>query len=181
MRTLSILLGAAAAGVLAALAAVGLHQHFGTRSADAPAETAAAQRLPAFAFADLDGRMRRAGEWAGRVLVINFWATWCPPCRRELPAFAELQARYEGRGVQFLAIAIDDVEAVRRFATEHPFNFPVLHGEDAATRLAAQLGNRLSSLPYTVVVDRRGDVRVRHFGEYARDDLERALVAVLRD
>ena len=97
-----------------ALAALGLYRQFGP---DAPGTTpveAGTQQVPAFAFADLDGGMRRSAEWADRILVINFWATWCPPCRRELPVFAELQSAYGDRGVQFLAL---DLEKRFRF---HP-------------------------------------------------------------
>ncbi len=178
MKTLGMLLGAAALGVLAALAALGLYRQLGPDAAGTPAVEAGTQQLPAFAFADLDGRMRRSAEWTDRVLVINFWATWCPPCRRELPVFAELQSAYEARGVQFLAIAIDDAEQVRDFAAKHPFNFPVLLGDDAAVTLAKHLGNRVASLPYTVVVDRSGAVRARHVGEYRRNDLEQTLAAL---
>jgi len=179
MKTLGMLLGAAALGVLAALAALGLYRQFGPDAAGPSTSHTAAQQLPAFAFADLDGHMRRSTEWGDRILVINFWATWCPPCRRELPVFAELQSAYAGRGVQFLAIAIDDADAVRDFVAKHPFNFPVLLGEDAAVTLAKHLGNRVASLPYTVVVDRGGAVRARHVGEYRRNDLEQTLAALI--
>jgi len=179
MKTLGMLLGAAALGVLAALAALGLYRQFGADATGTQTVEAGVQPLPAFAFADLDGRTRRSGEWADRILVINFWATWCPPCRRELPVFAELQSAYGDRGVQFLAIAIDDAAAVRDFAVKHPFNFPVLLGDDDAVMLAKRLGNRIASLPYTVVVDRSGTVRARHVGEYRRDDLERTLAALI--
>jgi thiol-disulfide isomerase/thioredoxin len=179
VKTLGMLLGAAALGVLAALAALGLYRQFGPDAPGTQAVEAGPQQLPAFAFADLESRMRRSTEWADRILVINFWATWCPPCRRELPVFAELQSAYGERGVQFLAVAIDDAEQVRDFAAKHPFNFPVLLGDDAAVTLAKHLGNRVASLPYTVVVDRSGAVRARHVGEYRRDDLERTLAELV--
>jgi len=179
MRAVGLLLGAAALGVLAALGSMVLYQQFASAPAGAAGVGTAHQQLPPFAFADLEGQMRRSDEWTGKVLVVNFWATWCPPCRRELPAFAELQAAYAGRGVQFLAIAIDDADQVQRFAARHPFNFPILLGDDAAVTLAKQLGNRVAGLPYTVVVDQRGAVRVRHVGEYERDDLKRSLDALV--
>ena len=178
MRSLGFLVGAAILGVLAALGAVGLYHSLRPGPTDEPTAEAVAQQLPAFAFPDLEGRMRRSSEWAGKILIVNFWATWCPPCRRELPIFAELQSAYGERGVQFLAIAIDDARPVREFVEKYPFNFPALLGDAAAVKLAKQLGNRISSLPYTVVVDRGGEVRVRHVGEYQRDDLERTLIAL---
>jgi peroxiredoxin len=180
MKTFAYLLGAALIGVLAALATVGVHQYLrpdGGERGTAPAT----QRLPAFALPDIDGKERRADEWAGKVLVVNFWATWCPPCLREIPAFTQLQASYGERGVQFVGIAIDDAEKVRAFARRQPLNYPILLGDVQGDALSRQLGNRIGSLPYTVVVDAKGEVRARRSGEYERDDLEKVLIALVGD
>ncbi len=115
---------------------------------------------PDFGFQDLDGRMHHAAEWDGKVVVLNFWASWCPPCRNEMPAFVELQGDLGARGLQFVGIAIDRADAARDFADEIGVNYPILLGEAAALPLMTALGNRLGALPYTVVIDRSG--RIAH-------------------
>lgn len=180
MKTFTYLLGAALIGVLAALATVGVHQYLKPAAGERTAPHVA-QRLPAFTLPDLEGRERHPEEWAGKVLVVNFWATWCPPCLREIPAFTQLQASYGERGVQFIGIAIDDADKVRAFARRQPLNYPILLGDMQGDALSRQLGNRIGSLPYTVVVDAKGEVRDKRFGEYERDDLEKVLIALVGD
>ncbi len=113
-------------------------------------------RMPAFSFPDMHGRTRHSREWADQVLVLNFWATWCPPCRKEIPLFVDFQERYGEAGLQFVGIAIDDPEMVRDFADVYGMNFPILIGDAAAVELSKQLGNRFESLPFTAVFDRQG-------------------------
>jgi thiol-disulfide isomerase/thioredoxin len=180
VRTFLYLLGAALLGVLAALATVGVHRYLQPPSGDSPGAPVA-RRMPTFALPDLEGRERRPEEWAGKVLVVNFWATWCPPCLREIPAFTQLQASYGERGVQFIGIAIDDAEKVREFVRRQALNYPVLLGDTRADALSRQLGNRIGSLPYTVVVDSTGEVRAKRLGEYERDDLEKVLIGLVGD
>jgi thiol-disulfide isomerase/thioredoxin len=178
VRTFVYLLGAALIGVLAALATVGVHQYLAPPEGE---RATAAQRLPAFALPGLDGSERRSAEWAGKVLVVNFWATWCPPCLREIPAFTQLQASYGERGVQFVGIAIDDADEVRDFAARQPLNYPILLGGLKGDALSRQLGIRMGSLPYTVVFDAKGEMRARRLGEYKRDDLEKVLIGLVGD
>jgi 3-dehydroquinate dehydratase-2 len=87
-------------------------------------------RINDWSFADLSGERQKLETWAGKIMVVNFWATWCPPCMREIPAFMALQERYGDRGVQFIGIAIDQVENVAMFAQEHGVNYPLLVGDD---------------------------------------------------
>lgn len=138
-----------------------------------------ASELPDFVFEDLDGRPRSSDEWPEHVLIINFWATWCPPCRAETPTFVQLQDEFSSRNVQFVGIAIDDREPVAEFADTYGVNYPILLGGLEAVELSRKLGNRLGGLPYTVVVDRRGDVRHRHPGEMTKDRLEQILQSLL--
>jgi thiol-disulfide isomerase/thioredoxin len=127
--------------------------------------------LPAFSYVDLDGRERHGSEFDDKVVVLNFWATWCPPCRKETPEFVALQDQFDER-VQFIGIAIDDEEAVREFAESYGVNYPILLGDMAAVAMSRSLGNRYEGLPFTVVAAPGGEVVLRHTGGLERDQLE---------
>ena len=128
-------------------------------------------KVPEFSYPDLDGRQRHSSEFADKVVVLNFWATWCPPCRKETPEFVQLQETYADN-VQFIGIAIDDEDPVREFADTYGMNYPVLLGDVDAVAMSRQLGNRYEGLPFTVVAAPGGDVVLRHAGELNRDQLE---------
>ena len=113
---------------------------------------------PDFSLADVEGVSRSVSEWDGKVLALNFWATWCPPCRKEIPEFVALQERYGARGLQFVGIALQRPEDVRSFMQEYGMNYPVLAGEMEVIRLAERYGNRVGALPYTVIIDRGGRI-----------------------
>jgi peroxiredoxin len=113
---------------------------------------------PEFTLPDVQGLPRSVSEWDGRVVALNFWATWCPPCRKEIPEFVELQNRYGERGLQFVGIALQRPEEVRGFMDEYRMNYPVLAGEMEVIRLAERYGNRIGALPYTVIIDRHGRI-----------------------
>jgi thiol-disulfide isomerase/thioredoxin len=109
-------------------------------------------------FTDGEGQPRTLGQFAGKTVVVNFWATWCTPCREEMPRFVELQDRYGARGLQFVGVAIDQADKVRAFADEIHLNYPSLIGGYGAIELSRTLGNGLGALPFTVVVDRSGAI-----------------------
>jgi peroxiredoxin len=134
---------------------------------------------PAFVLPDLQGKSRSVEEWDGKVLVVNFWATWCAPCRREIPTFVEMQKQYGDRGLQFLGVAVDNVKDVSRFATEMGINYPLLVAEQEAIALADQLGNRMGVLPFTAVVDRQGKVVFTKAGELTRKQADKLLLPLL--
>lgn len=138
---------------------------------------------PAFALTDHHGTAHHAADWDGQVLVVNFWATWCVPCRREIPAFVELQQAYGDHGLQFVGIALDSRDEVRRFVDELDLavNFPLLiAGDDqAGIALATDYGNRFGILPYTVFVDRAGQIDLVQFGEISHAQAERAIRGLL--
>ncbi|MBI1194345.1 MAG: redoxin domain-containing protein [Gammaproteobacteria bacterium] len=138
-------------------------------------------RRPDFALPDLDGLPRKVGEWDGKVLVVNFWADNCRPCRREIPAFIRMQGDFLKRGVQFVGIAINERDAVRTFAAEMgvEFNYPVLTGVDDTIEVARNFGNEVGILPYTVVVDRSGKISEVQFGEVREDELRGMLSPLL--
>ena len=172
-----------AAGIILAAAAggagVAVYQAYGPPQRVAPGGAGATDVLPDFTFPDLSGRTRQGTEWTGEVLVLNFWATWCPPCREEIPLFVDYQERYGEAGLQFVGIAVDEPVAVRDFADTHGVNYPMLIGETDAVELSKRLGNRFSGLPFTVVFDREGRVRFRQPGEMTRSMIETHAVPLL--
>lgn len=116
---------------------------------------------PAFSLPDLSGETRAIGEWDGRVLVINFWATWCPPCVEEIPELVTFQSEYGERGVQVIGVALDDRDSIQAFLDEVPVSYPVLYGVTDAFEVLAAYGNERGTLPYTVIVARDGVIQRR--------------------
>jgi thiol-disulfide isomerase/thioredoxin len=112
--------------------------------------------LMAVSFADLEGKSRNLGEWRGKVLVVNFWATWCPPCLKEIPEFIRMQQQLGEQGLQFVGIAADQPEKVRQFAADYRMNYPVLLGQMDVIEIARLAGNTAGGLPFTVIIDREG-------------------------
>ena len=124
----------------------------------APADSAVATSLLGLALPDADGKEQRIDQWRGKVIVVNFWATWCAPCREEMPEFVRAQKEFGPRGLQFVGIAVDQAEKVRQFETEIGLNYPSLIGGFGAMELSKALGNSVMALPFSVVVDRQGSV-----------------------
>ena len=136
-------------------------------------------QLPRFVFPDLQGAERSSEEWLGKVLVVNFWATWCPPCLREIPSFVDLQEQHGTMGLQFVGIAIDDADQVREFLQTTKVNYPVLLGDTDAIELSRLLGNRFSGLPYTAVFDRTGKLVYVQAGEMTPKTLNEQAINLL--
>lgn len=135
-------------------------------------------RLPSFRLPDLAGNELDSRAWGGKVVVLNFWATWCPPCLREIPLLAEVQRAHPG-ALQVVGIAIDTREEVARFLAQHPVDYPMLIGGVEAVEMSRRLGNRLQGLPFTVVFDRAGKPVYGQVGELTRTILTRELTPLL--
>jgi cytochrome c biogenesis protein CcmG, thiol:disulfide interchange protein DsbE len=124
-----------------------------------PASTLRA--APDFSLTDLSGHQLRLSDYHGKVVVLDFWATWCDPCKREIPHFIEMQSVYGARGLQVLGVSMDDDEpSVREFQRQFKMNYPVALG---SSELADQYGGILG-LPITFVIDRNGRITARHIG-----------------
>jgi thiol-disulfide isomerase/thioredoxin len=113
-------------------------------------------RLMAASLPDMEGKPQALAQWRGKVMVVNFWATWCRPCLEEIPEFVRMQEKLGNEGLQFVGIAVDNEAKVREFAVKYRMNYPVLIGEMDAIELARVAGNELGGLPFTVIVDRNG-------------------------
>ncbi|OGA51209.1 MAG: hypothetical protein A3G25_01680 [Betaproteobacteria bacterium RIFCSPLOWO2_12_FULL_63_13] len=158
--------------VAAALAAgAGLWAYVTTdRSHDEAVAEMMRLRLP-----DVSGESRSLEQWRDGVLIVNFWATWCGPCRQEIPLLVRFQTKYASKGVQIVGISVDSADKVRQFALEYRVGYPLLIGSFAVLDLSRRLGNTASALPYTVVFDRNGKVIRTRLGAITEIELEKAI------
>lgn len=163
----------AAVAVLAAAAGFAYHVSRTTPEAGGPAA------LAAVAFPDLEGRPQSLDQWRGKVVVVNFWATWCAPCREEIPILVKLQKKHGAQGLQFVGVAIDQAEKVRPYAAEMGMNFPILIGSVDAIELTRTLGNRAGVLPFTIMLARDGRIVGTEVGAAKEGPLEARLLTLL--
>jgi thiol-disulfide isomerase/thioredoxin len=126
-----------------------------------PADAAA---LFALSLPDTQGTRQSLNQWRGKVLVVNFWATWCEPCREEMPQFVQVQRELGPKGLQFIGIAVDERGKVVQFASELGLNYPALIGGYDALELSRPLGNRFGGLPFTVIISREGGIVHTYLG-----------------
>jgi thiol-disulfide isomerase/thioredoxin len=133
-----------------------------------------------FSFPDLKGKARSLKDWRGQVIVLNFWATWCPPCREEIPLLISFQKNHAAEGLQIIGIAIDNLAAVTDYGQSMGINYPLLIGGDDATELAAQYGNRSGSIPFTVIIDRDGAIAARKIGVFSKAELNKLIDPLLK-
>ncbi len=134
---------------------------------------------PPFELSDMDGQAHALADYRGKVVMINFWATWCPPCRREIPAFIRLQETYQDQGFTIIGIAIDTKQNAIDFVDPMGINYPILIGETQGIDLAMAYGNRLGVLPYTVIVDRNGKIVYTHRNELTFEEAEKIIKPLL--
>jgi cytochrome c biogenesis protein CcmG/thiol:disulfide interchange protein DsbE len=168
-------LGHRAAGALLA-AGIALSVSAAGPSGDARARTPSARRTaPDFSRTDLDRREIRLAAYRGKVVLLNFWATWCEPCIVEIPRFAEWQRKYAGR-LQVIGVSMDDEEApVRAAFKKYRLNYPVVMGDE---KLGEQYG-RVLGLPTTFLIDPAGKIRYQHDGATDLEVMEREIRELL--
>jgi thiol-disulfide isomerase/thioredoxin len=139
----------------------------------------AGESLMRVPFPDLGGKPRSLAQWRGKVLVVNFWATWCVPCRDEIPALMKAQQKYAANSVQIVGIAIDYASKVRDYANEMRIDYPLLISGMESIGISKGLGNHAGVLPYTVIFDRSGRVAYAHAGALTESTLGTALAPLL--
>lgn len=164
-------------GVLAGLAGTALW--VGTRAPGSAAVPLPTDLTPAAIqaaqFQDGSGQPATLARFPGKVVVVNFWATWCAPCREEMPGFVRLQERWQSRGVQFVGLSNEDRQKVERFSADLRVNYPLWTGGEEVMTLSRRLGNRLGVLPHTAILDRDGRVLDSRIGLYSEEALEQKL------
>jgi thiol-disulfide isomerase/thioredoxin len=165
------------AALAAAALAAGVYLALERRAAGPdPADVLALTRTQ---LPDLAGGEASLERWRGKVIVVNFWASWCPPCREEIPGLVRIQERFASNGVQVVGIAIDSAAKSRQAAAELGINYPVLVAGLETIDLTRKLGNPAGALPYTLVLDRRGALAATHLGVIPEASLERILAPLL--
>lgn len=124
---------------------------------------------------DLDGRARSLAEWEARTLLVNVWATWCAPCREEIPLLSRLRTEYQARGLEVIGVAIDEADAVRDFRERLTIPYPLLLARGDAARLLRDWGSAGGALPYSVLRDRHGNVLATKTGPYSEREIRQLL------
>ena len=165
----------------AAAAAVGAWVAW--RSATTPAGTRAAEDIRAVlatrSFNDAEGNAQPFAQWSDRVLVLNFWATWCAPCVDEMPDLQRLQDKYRVRGLEVVGIGIDSPNNIREFRARIGLRFVLLAAGAGGSDLGKALGNDKGVLPFTALVDRNGRLRQTKIGRVSPAELERWIEPLL--
>ncbi|MDE1959868.1 MAG: TlpA family protein disulfide reductase [Xanthomonadaceae bacterium] len=130
-------------------------------------------RADALILPDLRGRPTPLARWQGRLVLLNFWASWCGPCREEMPALAQAQATYATRGFSVIGIAMDEPAAVKAYLAQVPVDYPVLIGLDASPDPSLRFGDTRGALPYSVLIGRDGLILRTKLGAFAPGELQR--------
>ena len=144
------------------------HSEHGGNQATAP--------LFAATFPNEKGQPQKLKQYAGKIVVLNFWATWCEPCREEMPELSNLHESYQDKNVVVLGVAVDDVAAINEFSKETKVSYPLFAADLQGMELATGLGNNKSALPYTVIIKADGSVAKTYFGRITKPLLEEALI-----
>ena len=142
-------------------------------------EAAGTQTLFAAKFLDISGKPQAISQWKGKLIVVNFWATWCPPCREEMPELSHLQEQYQDRDLVVLGISTDELDKIREFVKENPVSYPLLSGEIDAMNVGQSLGNNKGVLPYTVIIKPDGNIAKTYFGRVNQAQLKEVLLPLM--
>jgi thiol-disulfide isomerase/thioredoxin len=168
-----------AIAAMAVVAAIALAAGIYVRQESRIAATDGVLVLTRTPFKNYSGQAETLERWKGKVVVINFWASWCPPCREEIPGLTRVQTRFGANGVQIVGIAVDSVDKARQAATELGVNYPILVAGLETIDLTRRLGNQAGALPFTLVLDRNGTLVASHLGILSEDQLARLVAPLL--
>lgn len=127
-----------------------------------------------------NGVIQNLSQYKGKIIVLNFWATWCPPCREEMPELAALYKKYQARNVVVVGIAAEELATMRQYAINSPVSYPILAADMEAIALASLLGNAQGALPYTVIIKTDGHVESVHLGRVSLPKLEKTIEKLLK-
>ncbi len=142
-----------------------------------PSLSAPAQAAPAWELRSVEGRLVKSTEFQGKVVILDFWATWCPPCRKEIPGFVELQKEYRDKGLVVVGVSLDEgsPEAVKAFIGQFGINYPIVMG---TPEVVAAFGG-VEGIPTTFILDRQGNIAGKHVGYAPKSDFENTIKKLL--
>lgn len=140
-----------------------------------------AQYFFAANFPNAHGKIQSLKQWQGKIIIANFWATWCSPCREEMPELSQIHSKYLNRGVMVLGIATDDSGKINEYAKNKPISYPLLAGEMDAMNLSGVLGNNKGVVPYTVIIDRNGLIVRTYFGRINSAAIDKDVSELLKE
>lgn len=151
-------------------------RHFATVNNNIPIDTTV---LFSANLVDAKGIKQNLSQYQGKIIVLNFWATWCPPCREEMPELSQLHLAYQNKNVVVLGVAIDDLNLVKDFLHSAPVSYPIFVAENGHMDLSNQLGNDKDVLPYTAIINTDGNMVKTYFGRINKPLLEAAIQPLL--
>lgn len=122
-----------------------------------------------------DGKSANIDDWRGKVLVVNFWASWCPPCVEEMPTLDKIAQEYASKNVLIVGIGIDSPSNIRQFLEKTPVSYPIMIGGLDGSALAKQMGNAQGALPYTVIINAKGKSVFTKLGKISEEELKKAI------
>ena len=154
--------------VIAGGSGFALQKHLNQPQVQKQNNPAIGSQRPEFSAMDSENQLRNIKEWDGKLILLNFWATWCPPCLKEIPDFIELQTAYGNQNFQVIGIALDNAEAVAKYMEEVGMNYPSLIVETDGVGLAKRYGNDIGALPYTAIINRNGEISNTITGELSK-------------
>ncbi|MCW8932919.1 MAG: TlpA family protein disulfide reductase [Gammaproteobacteria bacterium] len=128
-------------------------------------------KLQDFSLPDLNGQQQKFSQWNNKVVLLNFWATWCPPCRREMPDFIEVYDQYKDKNFVVIGVGIDDEKKIAKFIEHIGVNYPILVGGKKAMQISHKYGNNSGALPYSLIIDKQGIIRYRAGGLISKQKL----------
>ncbi|MGE5150016.1 MAG: TlpA family protein disulfide reductase [Rhodospirillaceae bacterium] len=160
-------IGAAAAVAGAVIGTLGLHS------------TSAANALLAYPFQQLDGRSTRLRDWHQRLILCNFWATWCAPCREEVPLLVAAKQQFLDNGLEIAGIGVDLASKLQQFSSQYAINYPVLTSTGDMSALMRELGDGPGALPYSVLLDHKRRIAYRKLGAWTKTELDREIRAAM--
>jgi len=186
--SLYVVIAVAAAGLGFAIFQYGVAPRLNAAAPEAPAATTAAAEpqaeltaptsLPEFSLQDRDGQMRSITSWTGKSMIVNFWATWCAPCRREIPLLKQIQEQQATEGFQVVGVAVDDRDEVLSFADQIAINYPLLIGEQDGLDAVMKFGQGSLGFPFTAFTDQQHRIVAFHQGELTKSQAD-ALLGVI--
>ena len=138
-----------------------------------------ASELLSASFPDAAGRPQRLNQWLGKPIVLNFWATWCAPCREEIPILVDFHQKYVGKGVEVVGICADQVVKMLEFASAYQMAYTLLVADANVFSLLRKIGNPAGALPYSIVLDRKGGMAYRHIGALKAGELQKVVDPIL--